>query len=338
MSLASRKEAILKIIVERYIVGATPVASETIAHDYDLKVSPATIRNDMAYLEEEGYVTRCYRSAGSMPTDKAYRYYVESIGQDVGLPLTEQYLVYELSRETGREIEQWLKFVAMLLAHFVHNVAVVTSPKAPKCRFKHLDLVALQDFVALLILVLHEARVRQKIISFNRKIAQDDLTTLANKLNSTYAGMTSDEIMAEKTELSPEEKQVAGCVVDMIATEDKLEHGRPYLEGLPLMLGQPEFVNSPKTLTLLELLGREDWLQDIFWPELPKGKVKVIIGKENPIETLQDLSLIVGEYGIQNKARGIVGVIGPKRMDYAKAISSVNCLSSLLGKSLAEYI
>jgi heat-inducible transcriptional repressor len=104
------------------------------------------------------------------------------------------------------------------------------------------------------------------------------------------------------------------------------------------MLGQPEFVNSPKALNLLELLEREDWLEDIFWPEPPKGKVKVIIGKENPVETLQDLSLIVGEYGIHNKASGIVGVIGPKRMDYAKAISSVNCLSSLLGKSLAEYI
>ena len=338
MSLAPRKEVILKIIVERHVAEATPVASETIARDYDLKVSPATIRNDTVYLEEEGYVTRCHPSAGSTPTDKAYRYYVESISRDVELPLTEQHLIYELSRETEREIEQWLKLAAMLLAHFVHNVAVVTSPKAPKCRFKHLDLVALQDFVALLILVLHEARVRQKILSFSKKITQDDLTMLANKLNFAYAGMTSGEILAEKTELSPEEKQVTECIVDMITTEDKLEHGRPYLEGLPLMLGQPEFVNSPKALNLLELLEREDWLEDIFWPEPPKGKVKVIIGKENPVETLQDLSLIVGEYGIHNKASGIVGVIGPKRMDYAKAISSVNCLSSLLGKSLAEYI
>jgi heat-inducible transcriptional repressor len=190
----------------------------------------------------------------------------------------------------------------------------------------------------LLVLVLHEARVRQKILSFNKKITQDDLTLLANKLNFAYAGMASGEILAEKTELSPEEKRVTECIVDMITAEDKLEHGRPYLEGLSLMLGQPEFVNSPKALNLLELLEREDWLEDILWPEPPTGKVKVIIGRENPVETLQDLSLIVGEYGIHNRASGIVGVIGPKRMDYAKAISSVNCLSSLLGKSLAEYI
>lgn len=338
MSLTARKEAILKIIIERYVAEATPVASETIARDYNLKVSPATIRNDIVGLEEEAYVTRCHRSAGSMPTDKAYRYYVESISQDIELPLAEQYLIRELRRETETEIEQWLKLAAVLLAHFVHNMAVVTSPKAPKCRFKHLDLVALQDFVALLILVLYEAGVRQRIVSFSRKITQDGLAAVANKLNFAYAGMTSDEILTDKIELSPEEKQVTECIVDTIAAEDKLEHGRPYLEGLHLMLRQPEFVNNPKALKLLELLEGEEWLENISWPEPPEGKVKVIIGKENPVETLQDLSLIVGAYGIHDRASGIVGVIGPKRMDYARAISSVNSLSSLLGKSLADYI
>jgi heat-inducible transcriptional repressor len=339
MNLVPRKEAILKVLIERYVAEAAPVASEAIAYDYDLKVSPATIRNDTASLEEEGYVTRPHRSAGSIPTDKAYRYYVELISHDIiELPLAEQYLIYELFQEAREEIEQGLKRAAALLAHFVHNVAVVTSPKAPQCRFKHLDLVALQDFVALLVLVLYEARVSQKILSFNKRITQDDLTMLANKLNSAYTGMTSNEISTEKTERSPEEKQVTESIVDMITAEDKLEHGRPYLEGLYLMLSQPEFASNPRALNLLEILEGGNWLEDVFRPELTKGKVKVIIGKENPAETLQDLSLIVGEYGVRNKASGIIGVIGPKRMDYVRAISSVNCLSSLLSKSVAEYI
>jgi len=338
MTLTGRREAILKIIVNEYIAGVMPVASKAITYNYNLKVSPATVRSDVACLEEEGYVVRPHPSAGAVPTDKAYRYYVESISHDVKLPLTEQYLVYELFQEAKEEMEQWLKLAAALLAHFVRNVAVVTSPKAPRCRFKHLDLVEVRDFVALLVLILYEAGVRQKILSFNKRITQEDLTMLANKLNSAYAGMTGSEISREKARPSPEEKQVAECIVDMMTAEDKLGHGRPYLEGLHLMLSQPEFANNPRALDLLELLEGEDWLEGIFRPDLDKGGIKVIIGKENPEEVLQDLSLIVGEYGIPDKAGGIVGVIGPKRIDYARAISLVSCLSSLLSESVADYI
>ena len=338
MTLTGRTETILKIIVNEYIAGVRPVASKAITYNYNLKVSPATVRNDVAYLEEEGYVVRPHPSAGAVPTDKAYRYYVESISHDVKLPLAEQYLVYELFQEAKEEMEQWLKLAAALLAHFVRNVAVVTSPKAPRCRFKHLDLVALRDFVALLVLILYETRIRQKILSFDKKIAQEDLTMLANKLNAAYVGMTSSAISREKAGPSLEEKRVAECIVDMMTAEDKQEHGRPYLEGLPLMLSQPEFANNPRALDLLELLEGRDWLENIFRRELDKGGIKVIIGKENPEEVLQDLSLIVGEYGIPDKASGIVGVIGPKRMDYAKAISLVTCLSSLLSESIADYI
>jgi len=338
MALGERKEAILKIIVNEYIAGAMPMASKDIAYNYNLKVSPATVRNDVAYLEEQEYVIRPHPSAGTMPTDKAYRYYVETISRDAKLPPIEQDLLYELLREAKEEIEQWLKLAAVLLARFVHNVAVITLPKAPRCRFKHLDLIALQDLVALLILVLYEARVRQKILSFNKRIAQDDLTMLTGKLNSVYAGMSSSEILAKKTELSPEERQVTACVVDMMTAEDKLEHGKPFLEGLHLMLSQPEFAKNPRMVSLLELLEEGAWLENIPRPELDKRELRIIIGKENPDEALQDLSLIIAEYGIPDKARGIVGVVGPKRMDYARAISSVNCLSSLLTESVAEYI
>ncbi len=338
MTLTERREAILKMIIQGYIVTAKSVASGAIAYDYGLKASPATIRNDVAYLEKEGYVTRLHPSAGTIPTDKAYRYYVESTSRDVEISLAEQYLISALFQEATAEVEQWLRLAASLLANFVQNVAVVTQPKAAQCRFKHLDLVTVHDFLALLILVLSEARVRQKFLSFDNKITQDELTNLATKLNCNYAEMTSDEILAWKPDLSSQEKQVTACITDMMTTENKLGLGRPYLEGLHLMLSQPEFVNSPRALNLLGVFEKEDWLESMCRPELDEREVKVIIGQENPDEALQDLSLIIGEYGIQNKARGIVGVIGPKRMNYTRAISSVNCLTSLLSKSVAEYI
>jgi heat-inducible transcriptional repressor len=338
MRLVGRKEATLRIIVEEYIAQAVPVASQTIVNKYGLEVSPATIRNDVAYLESEGYVTRPHTSAGSVPTDKAYRYYVTSLSEDIGLSPIERHLIYQLYQETKEEIEQWLKLAAALLARFVHNIAVITYPVALRCRFRHLDVVALQDFLALLILVLSQAKVRQQVLSFSRRVTQEELTKLANKLNVIYVGMTSNEISTSKAELSPDEEQVSECIVKMIDAEDRLQYGKFYLEGLRLMLSQPEFANSPRILNILEVLEEENWLRNIPWRELNKGEVKVIIGQENPEPALQDLSLVVSQYGIPDKAGGIVGVLGPKRMDYVRAISSLSCFSALLSNSVAEYV
>jgi len=338
MAIGERRKTVLRMIVEDYISTAEPVASSAIVKRYGLKVSPATVRNDTAYLEREGYIMHPHRSAGSVPTDKAYRYYVELIREEVGLPPVEEYLIRQISQETKDEFEQWLKTVAALLARLVHNLVVITTPKAIRCRFKYLDLVALQDFMALLIVVLYEAKVRRQVLSFGRKISQDELTKLANKLTSLYAGMTSSEILANQSGLSLEEKQVAECVAKIIAAEDQLEYGEPYLEGLRLLLSQPEFSNNPRALKILEVLEGKDWLRNIFCLGLSNEGVKVVIGEENPEPALQDLSLIASQYGVPGKARGVVGVIGPKRMDYAKAISSLNYLSTLLSNSVAEYI
>jgi len=190
----------------------------------------------------------------------------------------------------------------------------------------------------LLIVVLYEAKVRRQVLSFSRKVSQDELAKTANKLTSIYTGMTSSEILAKKEGLSSEERQVAECLAEIVAAEDRLEYGEPYLEGLRLLLGQPEFANSPRILEILEALEGEDWLRNIFCQEFSKGGVKIVIGGENPEPALRDLSLIASQYGVPDKASGIVGVIGPRRMDYAKAISSLNCLSVFLSDSVAEYI
>ncbi len=337
-ALQERRETVLRVIIEDYIARAVPVASSAIVERYGLRVSTATIRNDMAYLEQEGYIMHPHRSAGSVPTDKAYRYYVELIGEEIELPPVERYLIYQISQETKEELERWLKTVAALLAHLVCNLVVITAPKAILSRLKHLDLVALQDFLVLLIVVLYEAKVRRQVLSFGRKFSQDELTKMANKLTSVYTGKTSKEISAKKEGLSPEERQVVECVAEILAAEDKLEYGEPYLEGLRLLLSQPEFSSNPKALTILEALEAKEWLRNIFCQEPSTGKMKVVIGEENPEPALQDLSLVASQYGVPNKISGIVGVIGPKRMDYAKAISSLNCLSAFLSDSVAEYI
>jgi heat-inducible transcriptional repressor len=338
MAVTERRATVLRVIIEDYITRAVPVSSNAIVEKHSLKVSPATIRNDTAYLEREGYIIHPHRSAGSIPTDKAYRYYVELIGKEIDLPPVEQYLIHQISQEVKEEFEQWLKTVAALLARLVHNLVVITTPKAVRCRFKHLDLVALQDFMVLLVVVLYEAKVRRQVLSFSRRISQDELTKLANKLTSICDGMNSSGILGKREGLSSEERQISESLAEIMAAEDKLEYGETYLEGLRLLFSQPEFTNNPRILGILEVLEGDDWLRNVSCQKSSKVGVKVVIGEENPEPALQDLSLIASQYGVLNKASGIVGVVGPKRMDYAKTISSLNFLSALLSDSVAEYV
>jgi heat-inducible transcriptional repressor len=337
-SIEERRETILKIIVGEYISRAAPVASRTIAEDYALQVSPATIRNDVAYLESEGYITHPHHSAGSVPTDKAYRCYVGLLGDALDLPEDEQYFFYQLLREARDRIEQQLRLAVFFLARFAHNLAIVTSPRAPESRFKHLDLVSLQDFVALLILVLYGVGIRQRILSFDEAVSQDELTALSNKFNAIYGGMTGNGILASEPKLPREGRIVTQAVVDIMETENRLEYGKPCIEGLCLLLNQPEFYQSPRIITILELLEKESWLANVLGQRACMGKAEVIIGEENKEEVLQDFSLVVSQYGVSGKASGVVGVLGPKRMDYSRVISSVNSVSTLLSESVAEYI
>ena len=159
--LASRTGTILRSIVEQYIVKAIPVSSQGIINDYELRVSTATVRNEMAHLEQEGYITREHPSAGSVPSDKGYRYYVESLG-DIELPLAEQRLISHLFYQVEQELDEWSKLTAKIIAQLVQNMAVVTLPKPPHCQFKHLELVTIKDSLALAVVVLRGARVKQQ--------------------------------------------------------------------------------------------------------------------------------------------------------------------------------
>lgn len=337
MDLTTRRERILRTIVSEYVATGVPVASKIISLT-DVRVSPATIRNDVTELEEEGYVTRPHASAGSVPTDRAYRFYVESIGRDVQLPITDQQLIAGVCHDAGEELDSRLRLIATLLAHFVHNAALVTQPKATRASLRHLHIVSLQETLALMILVLCEpAVVRQRTVALPIPMTQDQLTELSNRLGTRFSGMTAEEVAAD-IDKGGTDRDMVHQMIDMMRAEDRPELGRAYLEGLHLMLSQPEFAKSPRALTLLRMIEREDWLETALGPDAIEQGVRVIIGQENRDEALQDLSLVIGNYGLSGRTRGVIGVVGPKRMDYTRAISSVNYLASLLSESLGDSI
>ena len=201
--LSSRKETILKAIIEQYINHATPVPSQDIVDKSDLPVSSATVRNEVAALEKEGYIIRPHTSAGSIPSDKGYRFYVESL-QGVRMAGNDQVLIDHLFHQVEEELENWLSLAATLLSGLTQNVAVVSIPKSPGSRFNHVELVALQDVLALIVFVLYGAKVKQQLITFSEPVDQEQLAVTANKLNNMFFGLNRGTNKSAKSRTAAE--------------------------------------------------------------------------------------------------------------------------------------
>ena len=334
--LSERKEHILRIVVGEYVSMANPVGSEAIVKRYGLGVSSATIRNEMARLEEEGYIFRRHTSGGGVPSDKGYRYYVERLVGEEYIPLAEQLMISHLFHQVERELEEWNRLAASLLARMVHNVAIVTFPKAEEARFKHLELVALQEFLALLILLLGKAKLKQQLIPFDEAISQDELNTIANKLNALFDDLTGAQIQAHRLELSSIEQQVREVLVQIMAEEDEQGHDEPYIAGVRHILAQPEFASSEKALDIMEVLENRTLMRSILPEARAEGGVYVVIGAENMQDAMKRCSVVLTQYGIPGEVSGSLGVVGPTRMQYGRAISAVRYMGSLMSDLVAE--
>ncbi len=333
--LSPRTTTILNSIVEQYISGLVPVPSQNIPTHCHLEVSPATIRNEMAYLEDMGYITRPHTSAGAVPTDTGYRCYVKSL-IDLELPMVEQRLITHLFHQVEREVEEWLRLAAAVVARMTHNVAVVTRPRMADCRFKHMEMVALQDTLALLILVLHGARVKQQLITFDQAITQPELGATAARLNDVCSGLTHSQIQTKTLSPSAIEQQAADCVLRLMQAEDEPQYEEPYLDGLHFIINQPEFAHSQRLVELLQVVEHRDLLRVVTPPHLGTREVMVVIGRENEAEVVQDCSVVLSQYGLRDEAVGTIGVVGPTRMPYARTIPTVGYLSAVLSRLVAE--
>lgn len=333
--LPPRTETILKSIVGRYIVSAVPVPSQNILNDYGLVVSSATIRNEMARLERDGYIIRPHTSAGSIPSDMGYRYYVESL-EGIELPLNQQHQVEHMFHQVETKLEEWLRLTATLLAHLANNMAVVFIPRPASCQFKHIELVSLQDDTALLIIVLQGAQVRQQLVTFEQPILQPELAAISNKLNTNYTGLNVRQITDKEVTLSDIERQVSDYILSIMQAEDEEDRDEPYLDGLHFMLDQPEFTGNRQMLTLVELVEHGNRLKTVLPHELPIHGVQVVIGKENESEIIQDYSVVLSRYGLPDEAVGTIAVIGPTRMPYSRSIAAIDYLAWLLNRMIAR--
>jgi heat-inducible transcriptional repressor len=336
IELTERRKEILGIVVREYIATVAPVGSGTIANAHKLGVSPATIRNEMAALEEAGYLTHPHTSAGRIPTVKGYRYFVEQLMETGSLRPHERRMIREKFDTAGWEPEAWMRLSASALAQVAHTASLVTAPKPSRSQFKHLELVELRDGLVLLVLVLADGSVQQVRFRLQEPRSQEDLSGLAHQLNQRLAGL--DRHAIEKANLPPVSPvpQVVDRLLELMAKVDRRHSGRMIHAGLEHVLCQPEFADAERATEVVQVLERRDFLgpilADVAWSH--RG-VQVIIAGEDRWETISDYGLVLADYGAAD-ARGTVGVLGPVRMPYERAVSVVKYVSDLMSTLLRE--
>jgi heat-inducible transcriptional repressor len=333
--LRSREELILSSIIRQYVSRAVPVSSSSVLDECGLDVSSATVRNDVARLEEEGYILRPHYASGSVPSDKGYRYYVGSL-KGMELPLEEQFLINHLFHQVEDKLEEWLNLAVTLLAQQVKNVAVVTTPRPAAAKFKHMELVSIQPQMGLVVLVLHGAKVRQQLVNFEEASTQEELTHTAARLNRLFATQSAAQIEPKMEALSLAEKRVAEHVLHMMQAEDAQSGQELFLEGWHFLINQPEFSQGPRLVNLINLAEQKK-LAELMRPENPaEHGVRVIIGRENKDEAVQDCSLVISRYGLPDEPLGSIAVVGPTRMEYERTIAVISYVSSLISLLVTE--
>ena len=339
--LTERQSLILEFVIRDYVESAVPAASQSLSRKYRIGVSPATIRHEMAELEEDGYLRQPHTSAGRIPTEKGYRFYVEYLMQEEELSWEAQQTIRHQFHQLEQGQESWVQLAASILARSVQNAAVVTAPHASVSRIKHLELVSLHEHRALLVLVLDQARLKQQMLTLDEPCTQDELSLVAGRLNQILAGSSANEIAIKNPELSSVERQVMAEVQSIMRAVDEGGFDEAYLEGLRHILSQPEFASSDRVLALLELLDEHNLTRTIPFRTLAGEGVTVIIGADNPrlaqaSETMRECSVIVGSYGAPGIASGALAVLGPMRMRYSHTISTVRYLANVMSELISQ--
>ena len=333
--LRPREELILRSIIRQYISRAVPVSSSSVLDECGLDVSSATVRNDVVRLEEEGYILRPHHSAGSVPSDKGYRHHVESL-KTMELPLEEQFLINHLFHQVEDKLEEWLNLAVTLLAQQVKNVAVVTTPQPVAAQFKHVELVSIQTNLALIVLVLYGAKVRQQLVNFEEPATQESLTNMAGKLNKLFMTRSMAHLAAKIETFPADEKRVIEHVLRMMEAEGEQSGQGLFLEGWHFLINQPEFSQGPRLVNLINL-AEQNKLVDLMRPENPlEHGVRVIIGAENKDEAVQGCSLVISRYGLPGEPLGSIAVVGPTRMEYERTIAVISYVSSLVSLLVTE--
>jgi heat-inducible transcriptional repressor len=339
VELSERQRTVLRAVVEDYVTTAQPVGSKMLVSRFGLEVSPATVRSAMADLEALGLLSHPHTSAGRVPSDLGYRLYVESLMRESALDRADQLTIRHQFAQVQLTTNEWLRLAASILAANTSSASVVTPARAKRARFGHVQLVDLADS-RLAVVVLADGNVVQRRLDAaglekvdpETTIDQSKLDEVAVTLNEELANLSAPQARRRVAKLPPLAGHVAEVVAQLLEESDGAVIEDVFTDGIVNVLDQPEFAEGAKLRSILEVLRRSDFLEQLV-PVLGRGGgVHVIIGHENTNDAMHEVSLIFAPYGAPGRALGLLGVLGPTRMPYPRAIPTVRYLAALMNE------
>ncbi len=339
--LTERQKTLLLVIIRDYIDAAQPVGSKRLVDRYRLDLSSATIRNEMSALTELGYLRQPHTSAGRVPTEEGYRYFVSAMMNQAALPQAVENKISLQFREARPDVEQWMHLAASILAHQSQGASMVTAPRADKPLFQHVELISTQGRQILMVLVLVGGEVSQQLLTLAEPASQESLSQTATRLNTALAGLSLDEIAAVPSCPDVLEQDILTLILGELRRTAEGVSGEIYTDGFTNMLAEPEFAESDSVRRALKLLEQRSTLQALLARTTLNsavGGLQVLIGGEGGSEDLSECSMVLARYGVPGLATGTLGVLGPMRMSYSRTIPTVRFVAGLLSDLVQEQI
>jgi len=307
------------------------VPSDLIARKYESELSPATVRNEMAALEEAGLIAQPHTSAGRVPTDRGYRYFVELLMQEEReLAPAERRTLRQQFNQLAATGTDSTHLAPSLLARTLRSAAVATRAVSSHARVRRIELVPLEEDLVLVTLLMQSGGVRQVVHRADAVLEREDLTRLSNELSEKLADKTAGQARRLLKTLSDASRSFASAAIRLLQQAQEQAFAAVTLEGLAQLLSQPEFAQSQKLRPILEVLEQQPLLARFLAESLASPGVQVIIGAENRLEQMRDASLVLTRYGAEDDAWGVLGVLGPTRLPYWRAVPMVRFMAELM--------
>jgi heat-inducible transcriptional repressor len=341
MALDERKRKVLRAIIDDYINTAEPVGSRAIVRRYELGVSPATIRNEMADLEMLGYLEQPHTSAGRIPSGKGYRFYVDCLMDPQGLNSHEIALIQQWYESRVKDVNAVFQETAKLLSRVTRNVSLVLAPQITQCAFKYLQFLPFDERKVLAVIVTDTGFVENKLIEIPSGIDMEDLQRIADLINSQLSGLRVEQIQPDLLlDIQQQVIQHPGLfesTTDLLRRSLTVQRGeKVYLGGATQLLNQPEFKDVEKFRNILTMLEEEQLLCDILAP-ISSEAVTVTIGAENKFSGIQQCSMVTATYRVNGQTIGTIAVLGPTRMEYAKMVGVMQFMTIQMVDELKKF-
>jgi heat-inducible transcriptional repressor len=332
-----RKQAILKAVVAEFTDSAHPVGSNTLAERHSLQLSSATIRSELSELAELGYLQQPHTSAGRIPTDLGYRYFVDFLMDYEAVGGELRSFIRRQIRTAPADAQAVIERMATIVAAITNNAAVVSAPQGPRVKIKHLDLVSLEPRLMLLILLVEGNLLRQQVVHLEQQAGQEELTRLANRLNRQLAGEDKGRVgvRLEKLEAGLEKEVMAG-VGEALGVFEQGSETLVVHDGVRNLLRQPEFADSSRLQQVLEVLEETRNLAKLLQQLVGDSDLQIVIGAENPTSQLRSCTVVLTCYGPPRGLKGALGVVGPTRMRYGQVVGRLRAVATAASDRLAE--